>query len=327
MEEKRILLIVRPESALPSGAAERIRAIDPLRELRITTDTNEIEACLGEVEIVAGNFPPGLITRAPNLKWVATWSAGADWLQKYPETKQLPFRLTTASGIHGGQMSEQLFGLLITHTRRLRQAFEAQSRHEWLSVSHTDLDTLAGKSMLIVGYGSIGEQVARRAVAFGMKVVGLRRRPERIVNAKHPIEVEVAGLDELDQRLADADVVVNILPYTSDTRGFFDEARFSRMKRTSLFANIGRGGTVDEAALIAALKRGTIAAAATDVASEEPLPSSSPLWSAPNLLITSHYSGSHPRYDELAFEVFMDNLDRYARGVPLRNEVDKNAGY
>ena len=137
----------------------------------------------------------------------------------------------------------------------------------------------------------------------------------------------MAGPDNLLQFLPSADFVVITAPFTRDTRQMFDAAAFRAMKSTAYLINIGRGGIVDEDALGQALGSGQIAGAGLDVFAEEPLPADSPLWHQPNVILTSHYSGLTPRYDERALAVFLDNLERYNRGLPLRNVVDKKVGY
>jgi phosphoglycerate dehydrogenase-like enzyme len=179
--------------------------------------------------------------------------------------------------------------------------------------------------MLILGFGTIGRQVARVAEAFDMRVVGVRRSAGAGPGGAGTAElVDYSRVPEL---LPESDIVVDILPLTPETRECIGTKEFALMKKTALFANIGRGKTVDEAALLTALRDGTIAGAVLDVMATEPLPPESPLWDAPNIIITSHYSGFHPRYDELAFGKFLDNLGRYVRGEPLINVVDKERGY
>jgi phosphoglycerate dehydrogenase-like enzyme len=138
---------------------------------------------------------------------------------------------------------------------------------------------------------------------------------------------KVVEFQRMYEVLPEADVVVDVLPYTQETRYLMAEKTFAAMKKTALFANIGRGPTVDEAALAEAVRGGTIAGAVLDVTETEPLPPESPLWDIPGIIITPHYSGSHPQYDEMVFELFLDNLRRYRRGEGLRNIVDKELGY
>lgn len=327
MESGNTIILALEASRIPPAAVEKIRAAGGGREVLVRTGKADIEPLLGAAEIVAGNFPASLLPRAPRLKWFQAWYAGTDWLQKLPETKELPFILTSASGAHGEQMTEHLFGLLFAWNRKFPRAFAAQARREWVDFTHSEMTTLAGKTMLILGYGTIGERIGRAAEAFGMHVIGVRRTASPAASGYAGSGPRVVALAELASVLGGADIVVNILPLTGETRGFYDARFFSRMKRDALFANIGRGGSVDEDALIDALKSGTIAGALLDVTAVEPLPASSALWDLPNLLLTSHYSGLCQSYDENVLGIFLDNLGRYARGEELRNVVDKKLGY
>ncbi len=322
--EKPLIVLVLPEQRIPQDAQERLQDRAAGRKVMIVTDKGKLDPLLDHIEIVGGEFPPPLIARSPNLKWYQSWYAGADWLQKFPEVKTHSFVLTNSSGIHGVQMSEHLFGMLISWYRKFPAAFAAQGRHEWLTFTYPDMDVLAGKTMLIIGYGTIGKRVARIAQAFDMKVVGVKRRAASEQDL-HAVAVDV--FENLHKRLAEADIVVNILPLTQETKGLYNRTIFQAMKRDALFVNIGRGGSVNEDDLVEALRKGTIKGALLDVTVEEPLSATSPLWDLPNLMLTSHFSGFHPQYDELAFQVFLENLERYNRGESLRNVIDKHLGY
>lgn len=324
MKKGKILLALAPDR-VPADAARRISEASGGREVLVRSGKDEIAAALDGVQVVAGDFPPSLTLAAPDLEWFQLWYAGADWLQKVPEAVDRPFVVTSASGIHGEQMTEHLFGLLFAWNRKFPRAFAAQARSEWAAYRHADMDVLAGKTMLILGYGTIGARVARAAEVFGMQVVGVRRSPGP--DDSGPGRPRIEPFASLPSLLPAVDVVVNILPLTDETRGIFGAAEFARMKRTALYVNFGRGATTDEAALIDSLRAGRIAGALLDVVAEEPLPPSSPLWTLENVLLTSHYSGYHPSYDERSLGVFLDNLGRWVRGEPLKNLIDKKRGY
>jgi phosphoglycerate dehydrogenase-like enzyme len=313
------------EKRVPQNAAKRIGEYAGGKTVLITKNKAEIEKILDKIEIAAGDFPQEFVPRAPALKWFQQWYAGADWLQNYPQAITQPFFLTNASGVHGPQMTEHLFGLLIAWYRKFPEIFAAQKKHEWARyVLHT-ADILHGKTLLILGLGTIGEQVTKVAAAFGMRVIGVRRSPAQ---GELPLGVEkIVSQEYLDTVLPEADIVVDILPYTQKTHHLIGEKVFALMRKTAVFANIGRGPTVDEAALAKALTAGQIAGAVLDVTEAEPLPPESPLWDAPGLIITPHYSGAHKRYDEMVFDLFLDNLKRYNAAQPLLNIVDKNLGY
>jgi phosphoglycerate dehydrogenase-like enzyme len=316
-----LILAALPPERFSRDDAARLREAGKGRDVVITADSAEMESLLDRIEIGMGDVPFSLLPRMPRLAWVQLWSAGADWLQQYPEVKALPFRLTTTSGIHGRQITEHVFALLLAWNRKLFQAFPAQARREWLRPGFGELPVLAGKTMLILGYGSIGEVLAQTALAFGMRVTGIRRRP--------PGEsaVPIAPASKLMELLPAADVLVNILPLTPDTKRSFGCREFAAMKNSAVYISVGRGAVTDEAAMIDALRAKTIAAALLDVTEEEPLPPDSPLWTLDNVLLTAHYGGLRSDYDRLALEVALDNLGRFVRGEPLRNLVDKDQGY
>jgi phosphoglycerate dehydrogenase-like enzyme len=321
---KGAILVSLPGDRVFPRLAEQLREAGDGREILIIRDRAEIEKVLDKIEIIAGFAPWDLFSRMPHLGWVQLWSAGADGLQAHPELKNRPFKLTNTSGIHKQQITEHIFGLLLAWNRCFPRVFAATQRREWLRVGDADVSVLSGKTMLILGYGAIGEQTARTARVFGMEVIGLRRRITEPA-VEQGVRLEPAG--KLRELLPRADVVVNILPHTQETANLFGGAEFAAMKRTALYINVGRGATTDEEALIGALKNKTIAGALLDVTKKEPLPEDSPLWDMENLILTSHYGGMHPDYSALAMELTLDNLGRYIRGEPLRNLVDKNAGY
>jgi phosphoglycerate dehydrogenase-like enzyme len=323
MRKKCILLSLAKNRLLPEFR-EELLAAGAGREVLITRDQAEIQPHLDRIEIGMGDLPFALLPDMPNLAWLQLWSAGADFLRRFPGAKNLPFQLTIATGIHRQQLAEHLFAMLLGWNRRLSDAFAARQRREWLFIKDQQLRALKGKTMLILGYGDIGESIAAVAAVFGMKVTGLRRNPSKNAGGGN-VRIEAAA--DLHAFLPEADHVVNILPSTADTRRLFGAAEFGRMKTGALYINIGRGATTDEAALIEALRAQTIAGALLDVVETEPLPPDSPLWDMDNVMITGHYAGCHPDYSRMAMDVALENLGRYNRGEPLKNLVDKERGY
>jgi phosphoglycerate dehydrogenase-like enzyme len=318
------LLIGLEPGTLSEAQVAQIQAAAPDMQVMITRDREEIEAALDEVEIVAGSFPHDLFPRARNLRWFQEWSAGTDWLLRYPEAADLDFVLTNASGVHPIPISEHIFAFLLAFSRGLHRAIRAQGRHEWIpQAGQKELFELAGKTMLLVGAGAIGERTARVAVALGMRVLGVRRDPT--VGA--PNVEQMFGPGQLPDLLPEADFVVLTIPLTHETRGMIGERELRAMKPTAYLVNIGRGGTVQEQALVRALEEEWIAGAGLDVFETEPLAEDSPLWAMDNVIITSHYAGGTPHYHERAVGIFLDNLRRYRAGEPLRNVVDKRVGY
>jgi phosphoglycerate dehydrogenase-like enzyme len=289
----------------------------------MTTEREEIEGLLDEVEIAVGSFPHDLLAHAPRLRWVQEWGAGVDWLLRHPEVAELDFTLTNASGVHAIPISEQILGYLLAFARRLPAAVRAQDRHAWQAPKRDQLFELAGKTMLLVGVGAIGERTAMIAAALGMRVLGIRRNPAGDL----PGVEAIYGSDRLHDLLPEADCVVLTVPLSHATQGMIGERELRAMKPTSYLINIGRGGTIQQPALIQALREGWIAGAGLDVFDQEPLPATSPLWELDNVIMTAHYAGLTPEYDQRALAIFLDNLKRYQAGEPLQNVVDKAAGY
>ncbi|MBN1976583.1 MAG: D-2-hydroxyacid dehydrogenase [Anaerolineae bacterium] len=318
-----ILVGFEPERFSESYRAQ-IQEIAPDMRLLVTEDRQEMEAALDDIEIAACQFPLDLLLRARNLRWYQQWSAGADWLLRHPQAAGLDFVLTSTSGMHEIQVTEHIFAFLLAFARELHHAVLFQRRREWASHSQiSGLFELSGKTMVLIGVGAIGEQTARVAMAFGMRVLGVRRNP----TIGLPGVEAMFGSDQLLDVLPRADVVVVTAPLTQETQGMIGERELRAMRPTAYLVNIGRGGIVDESALLRALEEGWIAGAGLDVFEEEPLPEESPLWGLENVIVTAHYAGVTPHYDERAMAIFLDNLRRYRAGEPLRNVVDKKLGY
>jgi phosphoglycerate dehydrogenase-like enzyme len=315
-----VLLGFKPE-VLSSAQVEQVRAAAAGMRVMVSRERDEIEGALDDIEIVAGSCPRELLPRARNLRWYQQWGAGADWLLRHPEAAGLDFVLTNASGVHSIPISEHILAYLLAFARRLPQAMRAQLNREWRG--RLEVFELAGKTMLLIGVGEIGERTALLAEALGMRVLGVRRNRERTAPA---IEA-MFGPDDLLTLLPEADFVVLTVPLTSETRGLIGERELRAMKASAYLVNIGRGGTVGEEVLARALKEGWIAGAGLDVFEAEPLSEDSPLWLLENVIITAHYSGSTPHYNERALAIFLENLKRYHNGEPLINVVDKRLGY
>jgi len=290
----------------------------------VTNVRAEMEAVLADVEIAAASVPRDLILAAPKLRWYQQWAAGADWLQAHPEAVGRDFVLTSTSGIHAVPISEHVLAMMLMFARDMPRSMRAQLRHEWpKGEGKASTFELPGKTLLVVGLGAIGRRTGQLASAFGMKVIGVRRNPGQQVEGVESI----VGPGQLHAVLPLADMVLLALPLTEETRHMFGAAELRLMKPTAYLFNVGRGASVDEAALIEALRQRRIAGAGLDVTETEPLPADSPLWEMENVILTPHYSGGMASYNEKALEIFTDNLRRYQAGEPLRNVVDKRLGY
>ena len=268
-----------------------------------------------DVEVVVlgpgfGDDARALFKQLPGLKFVQSFSAGVDQLLPLIPPGVV---LCSAVGVHDVAVAEWVVAVILAMGRRLPEFLEVQHRAEWNrdiaepgEFSNHPVADLEGKTVLVVGYGSIGKAVALRLAPFGARVVGI---------AQHARE-DAESVDALPRLLPDADIVVNLLPSTPDTQKFVDRKFLARMKPGALFVNAGRGRTVDTDALIDSLRAGDIRAA-LDVTDPEPLPADHPLWHAPNLLITPHVAGSVGRWEARAYRFAGEQVRRYVAGEPL----------
>ncbi len=278
---------------------------------------------------------------APQLRWIQAHSAGVDHLLDQPVIKAEGVLLTTSSGIHATNMAEYVFMMMLAFGHRLPTMIRHQANADWplehkfsTYVPHE----LRGSTVGIVGYGSIGREVARLAHAFGMEVLATKRdvrQPAEPDSFILPDTGDAEGIyfnrlyppEALYSMVRDCDFVVLTVPLTESTRGLVNAEVFEAMKSTGYLINVGRGGVVDEAALLHALQEGQIAGAAMDVFEAEPLPPDNPLWKQPNLIISPHIAGNSDDYNRKAAQVFVENLKRYVARKDLLNLVDRTRGY
>ncbi|BCM88926.1 glyoxylate/hydroxypyruvate reductase B [Abditibacteriota bacterium] len=318
MPDSLLIFLRRDDAAL----ADRVRALSPRIELVSRQRLDEEADLLARLDVVYGHLEKGELGRATGLRWLQTTSAGVNSLIT-PELQARDLIVTTTSGIHAAPIAEQMFGMVLAVNRYLYKAWEEQKEHAWRAFDfHSRTDILSGKTLGVLGVGAIGSHAANIGKAFGMTVVGLRRSK----GEQPPIET-MYGVDERAEFLKRCDVVMNSLPLTDATRGFLGDAEFATLKRGAIVVNTGRGATINTDALLRALNSGQVGAACLDVTDPEPLPADHPLWTAPNVFITPHTSGSRPDYDERADEIFLANLRRFLEGKELENVVNKEEGY
>jgi phosphoglycerate dehydrogenase-like enzyme len=271
--------------------------------------------------MVGGRLGPDLMTAASDLRWLHLMGTGVDAVL-FPELIESDIVVTNLRGVDIYNIPEHLLGMMLVFARDFLRLVRGQVGHRWMH-GEAHVFELGGQTLGIVGLGAIGQGLAWRAKAMGMRVVGVRRTV-----SERPAGVDaVYPLDGLHDLLAESDHVAICLPLTPQTRGLFGAAEFAAMKSTAYLYNIGRGSTVDQAALIAALRANQIAGAGLDVVTPEPLPDDSPLWDIPNVFITSHNAVYTPYYAERGFERLRENLGRFQRGEPLISVVDKREGY
>jgi Phosphoglycerate dehydrogenase and related dehydrogenases len=307
---------------IPLGK-EFLQTIEKNTGEKIQTFNNlsEAQTVLPEAEIIMlfGGIDPETIKTCRSLKWIFSFSAG---VEKWPfkELLEMRVRVTNTRGIHGPQIAEQTMGMIISFSRGLNRCYRNQVEQKW--AQYMPVDELTGKTLCVIGAGSIGREIARKAKAFDMRVIGLK---------SHPVPVEhfdeVRGSERLHEVLPQADYTVLITPLTDNTYHLIGQAEFKMMKSSSIFINVSRGDTVDEASLITALKEGLIAGAGLDVFHEEPLPCDNPLWNMPNVIITPHNSGISPNMVKRAGAIFIESLNCYRQGKPLPNQVDLQQQY
>jgi phosphoglycerate dehydrogenase-like enzyme len=265
---------------------------------------------------VIGRVPPDVLAKAPRLRWVHSQSAGVD-ADLTPEMIASPVVLTSSAGNGGIPLAEHAMLLMLMLDRDVPRWMRAQADRRWDRFIHGEL---AGRTLGIYGLGNSGLDLARKAQAFHMRVLGVRRRPGQ----PSPYVDQVCGFDQM---LAESDFVVVTAPRTSSTAGVFDRDAFARMKETAYFICISRGGIADDAALLDALREGRIAGAGLDAHGVEPLPPGSPFWSLPNVIVTPHNGATSDGTARRGAEILLENLRRFVTGAPLHNVVDKQAGY
>ena len=306
---------------LPEAAREALEDPEERPDLPDLPDL-DVAALLARAEVLlASRIPADLPARAPRLTWIQVTSAGVDHLWQ-PFLDESEVVLTSARGIHAIPMAEFVLSCLLAWAKGWPTLLQQQHQRRWRKVV---VEELHGKTLVLLGIGEIGRAVARYAKALGMSVIGVRRRETRDGVPPNLDEVVTAGA--LRTVLPRADYVVNCLPLTPSTRGLLGTEAFRAMKTSTFFVNVGRGRTVDEAALIQALRGGWIAGAALDVHATEPLPAESPLWDLPNVLLSPHSGSVTPVYMERVTNLFCENLHRYLEGRPLLNLVDPAERY
>jgi glyoxylate/hydroxypyruvate reductase A len=272
----------------------------------------------GAEVLLAWDAPAGLLARMRSLRWLQAQTVGAEgWLAR-PDLRN-DIVLTVARGTHRVQMPETILGALFWITKPFRHAMADQAHARW---TRRMGEPLAGKTLCIVGLGTIGSELARKAQALELRVIGVARRT---VAVPHVDTIYTSA--EAEQAFAQADFVVLVIPQTPENENFMNAPRLAAMRPDAWLLNFARGAAVDDNALIAALNAKAIGGAILDVFREEPLPEHNPLWRTPGVLVLPHVGGLHPRRDELVAELFAANLEHWLDGKPLQGTVDRERGY
>jgi len=326
---------------MPFGESQlaSLRAVSPRLSL---TCEDARRADYSRAEILYAGVPPRDLSRAPGLKWVQLHMAGVNALRDHPLYTDTPVLLTTTSGVHAATIAEYAITVLLALAHRVPRMVEWQGKgvwppdgERWSLFVPTEL---RGSTLGIIGYGSIGRELARIAkTALGMAVLACKRDPARHEDDGYalPGTGDPHGAlpeawfppEEVSKLLARSDAVVMCAPLTRDTEHMIGAAELRAMKPSAYFVNVGRGATVDETALAQALAGRRIAGAAIDVFAQEPPPPGHPLYALDNVIVSPHVSGFLPSYDDKCAELFAENLRRYLGGAPLLNLVDRVKGY
>ena len=328
--------------ALPPEGAARIRAAAPwgwdvvIASTPAESDGDggraaspEVLEAMREAEVYFGfGLTRELFLAAPRLRWVQSAAAGVASLL-YPEMLASDVLITNSAGIMGDPIAEQVIAGILYFVRNLDIAVDQQRQALWNKepfVSDAALVRELGECRaLIVGMGGIGSAVARRLAAMGCECVGLRRRPDQPSPEGF---IRSRGLNDIERELPEADILVLATPLTPLTRGLLSASRLDILPAGAIVVNVARGALVDEPALTDRLAAGRLRGAVLDVFLEEPLPPTSPLWGLRNVLVTPHVAAVSPRlFWERELALFLDNWERYTAGLPLRNLIDKHAGY
>jgi len=289
---------------------------------RTASDAEGLAAMAAEIDVlvVSGLWRNALLDAAPRLRFVQSVSAGTDQYDK-AAFRARGLRLASAQGVNERAVAEHAMAMILALARQLHLARDNQHRGFWRPMIGDRTireDELGGKTLVVVGFGRIGQRLGRLARAFDMHVIGLRRDATPVPDAAD----EVWPIGRLAEALARADAVALTCPLTPETENLMDARAFAALKPGALLVNAARGKVVDDAALLAALAAGRVTGAGLDVFREEPLPASSPYWSHPAVLVTPHTAGETRRYEDNVVDILLDNLERLWRGeTVLRNEV------
>ena len=296
-----------------AGLADRVAVeILPRKEKPSAAQMARTEA------LMAYTAPPGLLPAMPKLRWVQVMTAGVEGWMALPDLPE-NLVLTCARGTHRESMPENIIGALLYVAKPYAAAVANQKQGKWI---HSAAQPLTGKTLGILGIGAIGQEVARIAAALGLRVIGTRRRPEPVAHV-----AEVLPAARTPEVLAQSDFLLLLLPATPETDNFINAERLAMMKPGAWLLNFGRGHVIKDADLVAAVKAKKIAGAMLDVFRQEPLPSDHPFWTTEGIIVLPHIGGPHPQRDKVVARLFVENLGRFLDGKPLKESVDRKAGY
>jgi phosphoglycerate dehydrogenase-like enzyme len=312
----------------PKSQVERLRKGFPdVHFVHALTDADASNSIASTDVALASRLSPAMVEQAPRLRWIHSTAAAVANLLPLRDCAARGITVTNSRGIQAVPIAEHVIGGLLVLARRLNLLLNAQRERRWIQNDLTQDHwpwSLKGRNMSILGLGTIGQEVARRAHAFGMRITGVRRRLDQPVP---PFVHSVIGPDRLYQALDGCDVLVISAPFVPGTDKLIRAEELGMLNPGAIIVNVARGRIIDEPALIAALLSGRLAGAVLDVFEREPLDTSSPLWTLPNVLISPHSAGVREDHWEEVIDLFSANLRRFQAGEPLMNIVNCDAGY
>jgi phosphoglycerate dehydrogenase-like enzyme len=333
---KRLMLVLAFSLSTTTGALAQnkkivVTGMDPsaIKEMQgvasnvtiVAADQTKLAEQVADADAIFGTINPELFRSAKKLKWVQVYSAGVE-NYRFPEFLKSDVTLTNCKILQGPNIADHAFALLLALTRDLYRIIPNRTKEEWTRGKHTPIE-LRGKTAVIVGLGGIGMQIAQRAHAFDMKVIGVDPKD---IPLSYWVSKQVPP-DRLDSVLPEADVVFLAAPHTPQTEGLMSTKQFDLMKKNSYFIAVSRGKLYSSDALLNALESKHLAGAGLDVTNPEPLPKGHPLWKCENVIITPHIAGQSDNVQTRRMAVIKENIARFSKGEPLVNVVDKQKGY
>ena len=306
-------------SGISQEVADMLQGAPPEMDINFLPEGGSLSDHLSDVEILYGTVPESAFPHAKSLQWVMQPFVGVEG-SMYPAFKESPITLVNSRRLYGPQLAEHAFALLLALTRGINAQLNLMREKKWEWAPCVEV---SGMTMGILGLGGIGRAVAQRAKAFDFNVIAVDPEP-----MDKPDTVDELGqLDWLPEFLSRSEVLTVCCPITPQTHKLLSHAEFDALPEGCFFINVSRGKVVDEEALIAALESGKVAGAGLDVTYTEPCPPDNPLWTLPNVILTSHTAGASQNIAKRAMELFIDNMHKYVNGEPLTNVVDKEKGY
>ncbi len=303
-------------------AAFRQLATNYGHEVIATNDDDEAEEVAPQIEVILGWFKPPVCAAAPNLRWIQSFSTGMEKFL-FPEIiERDEVVISNVAGLYASQGAEHAWALLLSLTRGIHTSWDNQKRKHWGGGANIEL---AGMTLGLIGLGGFGIEMAKRSLGYNMTILAID--PVRKDKPDYVAELKPVNKETLHDLMRRSDVVMTACPLTKETYHLIGAEELAQMKPTAYLINVTRGGIIDEPALNEALRNGQIAGAGLDVTEKEPLSADSPLWDAPNLIITPHRAGASQHRPRMVFEFFYKNLERYLKGERPVAIVDKRKGF